>query len=117
MGEQKNKVKNIIQRSKRTRSNIHGTEQRPRLSVSISNKHVSAQIINDDTGTTLAHVTTVNSKHVGTMIEKSKLIGVEIAKKAKAKKINKVSFDRGAKQYHGRIKSLADSARENGLEF
>lgn len=117
MSEQKNKVKNALQRARRTRSNIHGTSDRPRLSVSITTKHISAQIINDDEGKTIAAYTTKGLKSTGTMTEKAVIVGSEIAKRAKAKKIVKVAYDRGNKQYHGRIKALADSARENGLEF
>lgn len=117
MSEQKNKVTNAAQRSARTRANIHGTSERPRLSVHVSNMHVSAQIINDNDSKTIVSATTVGSKSKGTMTEKAAIIGADIAKKAKAKKITKVVFDRGGRQYHGRIKALADAARENGLEF
>ena len=79
--------------------------------------HISAQLIDDDKSATLASATTVGSKFKGTMTEKAKKVGEEIAKKAKAVKIKKVTFDRGSKKYHGRIKALADSARENGMEF
>ena len=104
-------------RAKRTRSRIHGTAERPRLTVNISNTHITAQIIDDDKGETLAHATTVGAKLTGTMTEKAATIGSEIAKKAKAKKINKVVFDRGAKLYAGRMSALADAARKEGLEF
>jgi large subunit ribosomal protein L18 len=117
MSEQARKVSNSIQRSARTRSNLHGTADRPRLSVHVSNKHMSAQIINDDSGKTLASATTVGSKHKGTMTEKAVVLGTDIAKKAKANKISRVVFDRGSKQYHGRIQALANAARENGMEF
>jgi len=104
-------------RAKRTRSHIHGTAERPRLSVNISNLHVSAQIINDDNGKTLASATSVGAKLTGTMTERAVVVGAEIAKKAKKAKVNKVIFDRGASKYHGRIKALADTARKEGLEF
>jgi large subunit ribosomal protein L18 len=117
MSEQTRKVSNSAQRATRTRANIHGTSERPRLTVHVSNKHLSAQIINDDDSKTLVATTTVGLKSQGTLTEKATLLGVEIAKKAKAKKITRVVFDRGSKQYHGRIKALADAARENGLEF
>lgn len=117
MSEQKRKVSNSAQRSMRTRANIHGTADRPRLSIHVSNKHLSAQIINDDEGKTLVTSTTVGSKSKGTLTEKAVTIGADIAKKAKANKITRVVFDRGSKQYHGRVKALADAARENGLEF
>jgi large subunit ribosomal protein L18 len=117
MSEQSRKVSNSAQRATRTRATLHGTTERPRLSVHISNKHISAQIINDDDGKTIAAATTVGSKHTGTLTEKATVLGAEIAKKAKANKISRVVFDRGSKQYHGRIKAVADAARENGLEF
>ena len=117
MSEQTKKVSNRSQRAVRTRAALHGTVERPRMSVDISNKHISVQIINDDEGKTLVAATTVGSKYSGTLSEKAVLLGADIAKKAKANKISSVVFDRGSKQYHGRIKALADAARENGLEF
>ncbi|MFT4532028.1 MAG: large subunit ribosomal protein L18 [Candidatus Saccharimonadales bacterium] len=117
MSELKNKALNAIQRASRTRSNIRGTKDRPRLSVNISNKNISAQIINDEDGTTLVATSTIGVKATGTMTEKAAAVGAEIAKNAKTKKIKLVAFDRGSKKYHGRIKALADAARENGLEF
>jgi len=117
MSEQSRKVSNAAQRATRTRASIHGTAERPRLSINISNKHLSAQIINDDESKTLSSATTVGLKSKGTLTERAAILGAEIAKKAKANKISSVVFDRGAKQYHGRIKAVADAARENGLEF
>lgn len=104
-------------RANRTRSKIHGTAERPRLSVKISNLHIIAQIIDDDKGTTLAYATTVGQKLTGTKTEKAAKIGEEIAKKAKKAKISKVVFDRGSKLYAGRLSSLAEAARKEGLEF
>lgn len=117
MSDKAKKIVNRASRMVRTRSKIHGTEARPRLSVTVSNIHVSAQIINDDTHTTIAAATTAGSKLSGTMTEKAASIGEAIAKAATSKKVTAVVFDRGAKQYHGRIKALADAARKNGLEF
>lgn len=108
---------NTVFRAKRTRAKIHGTAERPRLSVHISNMHITAQIINDDEGTTLAYATTVGSKVNGTKIEKAAAIGKEIATKAKKANIKSVVFDRGAKLYAGRMAALADAARKEGLEF
>ena len=104
-------------RAKRTRAKIHGTADRPRLSVFFSNQHIVAQIINDDNGKTLVYATTVGSKMTGTKTEKAAKIGEEIAKKAKIAKIKKVVFDRGAKLYAGRMSALAEAARKEGLEF
>ena len=109
--------KNILQRKRRVRSIIQGTDERPRLSVHISNSHITAQIINDLTGKTLVYVSSVGRKSQGTMTDKAEVIGKEVAKKAKAAKINSVVFDRGARLYHGRGKKLAEAAREEGLEF
>ena len=104
-------------RANRTRAKIHGTADRPRLSVNISNAHITAQIIDDDKGATLAYVTTVGSKQKGSKSELAAYVGAEIAKKAKRAKIEKVVFDRGARLYAGRMKALADAARKEGLEF
>jgi large subunit ribosomal protein L18 len=95
-----------------------GTADRPRLSVTISNTHVSAQIINDELHKTLAHASTIGDKSMtGTMTEKSIAVGTAIAKAAKSAKVTKVVFDRGERIYHGRIKALAEAARAGGLEF
>ncbi|MBR3236561.1 50S ribosomal protein L18 [Candidatus Saccharibacteria bacterium] len=104
-------------RAKRTRAKIFGTSERPRLSVHISNRHIVAQVIDDNKKTTLCSATTVGEKLDGTMTEKAAKIGTEIAKKAKAKKIKTVVFDRGSKLYAGRMSALADAARKEGLEF
>lgn len=117
MSDKAKKIQNRASRLVRTRAGLHGTEARPRLSVYISNQHISAQIINDDTHHTLASATTVGSKLTGTMTEKATAIGEQIAKAGVAAKVSAVVFDRGSKQYHGRIKALADAARKNGLEF
>lgn len=82
-----------------------------------SNQHIIAQLINDDAKVTLAYATTVGSKMTGTKVEKAAQIGAEIAKKAKAAKVKKVVFDRGARIYAGRMSALADAARKEGLEF
>jgi large subunit ribosomal protein L18 len=104
-------------RANRTRAKIHGTAERPRLSVNFSNLHITAQIINDDKGVTLAYATTVGQKLTGTKTEKAAEIGKQIAAKAKKAKISKVVFDRGSKLYAGRMSALADAARKEGLEF
>jgi len=112
-------TKQKLQRAKRTRKVTVGTSERPRLSVSISNQHVIAQIIDDSNSKTLVYASSVGSikSDKQTMTDKAVNIGSEIAKKAKQAKITKVVFDRGSKKYHGRIKALAESAREAGLEF
>ncbi|MEI8338388.1 MAG: 50S ribosomal protein L18 [bacterium] len=112
------KLHNKSQRKARIRSTVIGTTKRPRLSVFVSNVHITAQIIDDSTHKTLIYVTTVGQKSLkGTMTEKAEWVGTEIAKKAKSSKINKVVLDRGGKLYHGRVAKLADAARKEGLEF
>ena len=107
-----------IMRHKRVRKNISGTSEMPRLNVFRSNTQIYAQIINDETGTTLASSSSVQLKiKNGGNIEGAKLVSADIAKKAKEANISKVVFDRGGYQYHGRVEALANAARENGLEF
>ena len=106
-------------RHKRIRENLSGTSEKPRLSVFRSNANISAQIIDDTKGVTLVSASSLekelNIKNGGN--EAAKVIGAEIAKRAKSKKINEVVFDRGGYLYHGRVAALAEAARENGLEF
>ena len=112
------KLFNRILRKRRVRARVSGTTERPRLAVHISNRHVSAQIINDATHRTLAASSTVkNAQTKGTLTERATWIGTDIAKKAKAAKIGKVVLDRGGRKYHGRVAALADAARKEGLEF
>jgi large subunit ribosomal protein L18 len=110
-------LQNRAQRKARIRSTISGTSERPRLSVFVSNKHISAQLIDDTKHRTLAYATTVGQKVSGTMTERAVWIGNDIAKKAKAAKITRVVFDRNGKLFHGRVSALADAARKAGLEF
>jgi large subunit ribosomal protein L18 len=113
-------AKKLLQRSlrkNRVRSKVTGTAERPRLTVTISNKHVSAQLIDDARQHTLAAATTVGTKQTGSIAEQAAAIGTEIAKKAKKAKINAVVFDRNGRQYAGRLSALADAARKEGLEF
>ena len=112
------KLQNRALRKNRIRSKVIGTAQRPRLSVYVSNTHVTAQLIDDSASKTLAYTTTVGQKALkGNMTEKAAWAGEEIAKQAKAGKIKVVVFDRGGKLYHGRVAALADAARKAGLEF
>ena len=104
-------------RANRTRAKIHGTSARPRLSVHVSNLHITAQVIDDDKKVTLAYATTVGQKLSGTKTEKAAAIGKEIAEKAKKAKVKAVVFDRGSRLYAGRMSALADAARKEGLEF
>ena len=107
-------------RHARLRTKLSGTSELPRLCVFKSAKNISAQIIDDVKGVTLVSASSLDKDlkiENGGNIEASKLVGAEIAKKAKKAKINKVVFDRGGYSYHGRVMALADAARENGLEF
>ena len=117
MNRLKLKQSNAGRRQHKVRAVVTGTTQRPRLSVNISNRHISAQLIDDEKSISIAGVSSESIKAKGNMSEKAALVGEEIAKKAKAKKIKKVAFDRGSRLYHGRIKALADAARKGGLEF
>ena len=99
----------------RIRAKLSGTEQRPRLNVYRSLNNIYAQVIDDQTGTTLVSASTIKLK-TGGNIAAAKEIGKEVAEKAVEKGIKKVVFDRGGYLYHGRIKALADAAREAGLE-
>jgi large subunit ribosomal protein L18 len=107
-----------LQRKVRTRATISGTAVQPRVTVHISNRHITAQIIDDEAMKTLVYVTTVGKKTLtGTMTDQAADLGKELSEKAKKAKISRVVFDRGSRKYHGRIKALADKAREGGLEF
>ena len=100
----------------RIREKLSGTTERPRLNVYRSLNHIYAQVIDDQKGETIASASTIKLK-IGGNVAAAKDIGKEIAEKAVAKGVKKVVFDRGGYLYHGRIKALADAAREAGLEF
>jgi large subunit ribosomal protein L18 len=111
-----------LKRKKRIRKKISGNPERPRLSVFRSSKHIYAQLIDDDSGATLVAVSTLHpdvrqQEKVKGKIEDAKRVGKMIADQAKAKGITKVVFDRNGFLYHGRVRALATSAREAGLEF
>jgi large subunit ribosomal protein L18 len=111
------KLLNKNLRAARVRAKITGTAERPRLTVTISNKHISAQLIDDVAKNTLVSATTVGSKQTGSMTEQAAIIGADIAKKAKKSKITAIVFDRNGRQYAQRLSALADAARKEGLEF
>ena len=107
-----------VRKHERVRAKISGTPECPRLSVFRSNKHIEAQIIDDVKGVTLVSASSVSLKlDNGGNVEGAKLVGAKIAELAKAKKIEKVVFDRGGYIYHGRVAALAEAAREGGLKF
>ena len=113
-----NRNKERVRRHKRVRTKVSGTSERPRLSVFRSNANISVQVIDDTKGTTLVSASSVDMKlENGGNIEAAKAVGAEIAARAKKAKIKKVVFDRGGYIYHGRVKALAEAAREAGLEF
>ena len=108
------------ERHTRIRASVVGTTERPRLSVFRSNANISAQIIYDVKGTTLVSASSLEKELKltnGGNVEAAKIIGAEIAKRANKANIKEVVFDRGGYLYHGRVKALAEAARENGLEF
>ncbi len=111
--ESRNEMRVI--RHKRLRKSVIGTNEIPRLCVYRSNKNISAQLIDDEKGITLASASSLKMK--GNNTEVATKVGEEIAKEAKKLKIKKVVFDRGGYLYHGRVAALADAARANGLEF
>ena len=107
-------------RHTRVREKVAGTKEIPRLNVFRSNKNIFAQIIDDDARVTLVSASTIDKElklENGSNVEAAVKVGELLAKRAKKAKINKVVFDRGGYLYHGRVKALADAARENGLEF
>ena len=104
----------------RVRKNIVGTSTLPRLNVFRSNQNIFAQIIDDENGVTLVSASSIDKElklENGGNVEAAKKVGELLAKRAKEAKITKVTFDRGGYLYHGRVKALAEAARENGLEF
>ena len=109
-------------RKLRIRKKVVGSTERPRMSVFRSAKHIYAQVIDDVTGKTLAHASTLSKDLKGTLdkdkkIDAAKKVGALIAKICKSKKIDKVVFDRNGYMYHGRVSALAQAARDAGLDF
>ena len=115
--------RNVVRKRvhKRVRNKVEGTTARPRLNVFRSLNHIYAQIIDDATSNTLVSASTLTKKGedkaTGGNVEAARAIGKMVATRAKEKGINQVVFDRGGYLYHGRVKALADAAREAGLEF
>jgi large subunit ribosomal protein L18 len=107
-----------LKRRRRVRAKVHGTAERPRISVFRSNRGITAQLIDDDAGRTLAaaHWTESSLRDLAPM-EQARKVGATLAERAQAAGIDTVVFDRGGYQYHGRVKALAEGAREGGLQF
>ncbi len=108
-------MSNAFRRVLRVRAKISGTAARPRLAVVRSLKHISVQVIDDTSGKTIASASDKDLK--GTKLEKASAVGKLIAERAKAKGVSAVVFDRRDKQYHGRVRAVAEGAREGGLQF
>jgi large subunit ribosomal protein L18 len=109
-------------RHRRVRASISGTPERPRLNVFRSLAHIYAQVIDDTTGQTLVSASTIDAELRAQLAgkkksEQAKLVGQAVAARAKQKGLTRVVFDRGGYRYHGRVKAVADGAREGGLEF
>lgn len=123
MSKLRKKAARFKRRRNRSKSQFNLTTDRPRLCVFRSNKNIEAQIIDDVNGVTLVSASTIDKelktkvKKSGSKLEQSKLVGTKLAERAAKKKISKVVFDRNGFSYHGRIKHLAEAAREGGLSF
>jgi len=122
MSNAKKRISGRLARHKRIRKKVSGTAERPRLTVRRSIKHIIAQIVDDASGRSLLQVTTSSSEFVAAhgslnRVEQSNKLGAVVAEKAKGLGIDTVVFDRGGSIYHGRVKALADGARESGLKF
>jgi len=122
MSSEKGREEARKRRQRRVRAHVSGTASRPRLNVYRSLAHIYAQVIDDVTGATLVSASTVDSELRAEMAgkkkaEQAKAVGQAVAKRALAKGLTKVTFDRSGYRYHGRVKALAEGAREGGLEF
>ena len=117
MSKRAHKVDLLERRKRRVRKKISGTPETPRLSVRRSNSHIYARIIDDENGVTLAAASSVMLNIAGGNVESAQKVGEALAKAATEKSIKSVRFDRGGRLFHGRVKALADSARESGLQF
>ena len=118
----KNRATARLRRQKRVRVRVRGTAERPRLNVFRSLVHIYAQVIDDGRGVTLASASTIDTHLRDQLVgkkksEQARLVGLLLAERARAQGVQRVVFDRGGFKYHGRVKALADGAREGGLEF
>lgn len=111
------RVEARVRRHMRLRQKIRGTSERPRMAVCMTGRHIYVQFIDDGSGHTLASVSTLAVKGLKPTVEGARQLGALAAQRAKEKNIERVVFDRGGFKYHGRVKALADAAREAGLKF
>ena len=107
--------KKRLHRTRRVRAKVHGTAARPRLCVTRTLRNISAQVIDDDAGKTLVSAASVRGAKAKNTVEEATAVGKDIAKKCAAKKITAVVFDRAGHKYHGKVKAVADGARDGGL--
>jgi large subunit ribosomal protein L18 len=122
MDKLKAKAFKLARRQRRVRGKVNGTDARPRLRVTRSNAHIYAQIIDDVAGVTIASASTLDAEvkgmvKIGSNVAAAKAVGAAVGKRALDKGVTEVVFDRGGRLYHGRVKALADGAREAGLTF
>lgn len=117
MGDIQKKTINRNLRKARVRSKVKGTAKMPRISVKVSNKHVYAQLIDDQKGHTMATVSSKSAPKLKTQTDRAVWVGEELAKIAKSSKIKQATLDIGWRKYHGRIKSLTESANKGGLKI
>lgn len=111
------RTRSRLRRQVRGRKKIEGTAERPRLVVTRSAKHITAQVVDDLVGKTLASATTIGADFAGDKSAKARKVGELVAERAKAAGVGAVVFDRAGNKYHGRVAALADGAREGGLTF
>jgi large subunit ribosomal protein L18 len=114
------RVRSRLRRQARGRKKLAGTAERPRLVVTRSSRHITAQVVDDSQGKTLAYASTMEADlrtEAGDKTDKAKLVGGKVAERAKAAGVDGVVFDRAGHKYHGRVAALADGAREAGLKF
>ena len=115
--ERQRKMRALGRRHRRVRKKVIGTADRPRLAVYRSNRHVYAQLIDDSAGRTLAAASSLKDSNEGDPKEQAKAVGTVLAQRAKEAGVTLVTFDRGGFKYHGRVRAVAEGAREGGLSF
>jgi len=117
MKKENTKKEKRLKRHKRERAKISGINNKPRISVFVSNRHIYVQVIDDQKGKTIANISDLNIKEKDKKLNLSKEMGLALAKELKKLKIEKAVFDRGGFKYHGRVKNIAEGLREGGIKF